>query len=789
MTRAKKRRAYQEGDIRYNCNYQDCDKSFTRKEHARRHFQSHINPKSFLCPHCGSSFTRNDILNRHVHKKHFMHKEGRGQILSNQNQNQHLHLSSDQEFLFPSYVESEVQDPTYTSLLSRIPRAVMPVTFHEGLPSSTVQLDTDSTRTPSQQNDLISASNSSPKREQHMSTQPVPYMIPPLNGSLDNILSPQDSMSVFGTSSSNDAYQQDTDNFVCWLFDSMEKDAPVESASRLSDTFNFNNHLDFMHAPDSTIIDFLNSNLKVDDKIAAKNLLSLPAYSLLIQVLGTTYRLTEDVLEYMNLDRVNCWISDYWRHFHPRWPFLHRATLKLDEAPVELLLAMITMGMHFTGDAFAFDIAVFVHSTLRFSIYIHPNFNPPASLWVYQALLIVEIFEKMTSTLEQHNLSQIFHGVTIESLQKGLPTEDTVTSKTSGNMSGTVNAQQKWRRWVDQEAIKRIAFFSFVLDSQHVILFGYRPLVDITSLGLPLLCEESLWNAASYEDWIALVNERDPPHFFPILKIFLKNENLPPKLTPWNMMIVLHGLTVIGWILGRNNLGMVESIMQSNGSNLKNCRTLLKSSYKFWLCTYRMFFLNDGTLPLNHPYVRGCLATYELAYISLHTNIVALQTYVKSTAFRSKRLCASTSRYIFAWMASDNSNVSIKHSVDMVEAFLGGDMEYNINNETGLHRPWCLYIVTLILWAYGYLSDARCELVEPGNDNYKSQLNTYLMQLRTSLSETPKDSVYIRSKTLPLLKCVIDVLRPARWGLLADGVQILSKLTQVQHENFDGRGI
>lgn len=108
----------------------------------------------------------------------------------------------------------------------------------------------------------------------------------------------------------------------------------------------------------------------------------------------------------------------------------------------------------------------------------------------------------------------------------------------------------------------RIAFFSFVLDSQHVILFGYRPLIDITSVGLPLLCDEALWNADSYEAWTSLLNENDPPHFFPVLKMFLTNEHLPPKLSPWNMMIVLHGLTTIGWILSRENLG--TSIAISN---------------------------------------------------------------------------------------------------------------------------------------------------------------------------------------------------------------------------------
>ncbi|KAL2314579.1 Zinc finger protein klf1 [Schizosaccharomyces pombe] len=781
MTKAKKSRAYQEGDIRYKCDFQGCTKSFTRKEHARRHFRSHTNSKAFICPHCSSSFTRSDVLNRHVNQKHVKQNDAGSQ--THPKHDKTLISSSDQELPFPSYVEADVQDAAYTDLKSHIDQPILPDqpiisdNFNEGLQSAIAQTGNNYMFTTSRRNNSISGSITIPESDQQINLQNKFLSTPSIKNNANKSLSPQDSISIFGTSPFN-AYQQNTDNFVCWLFDNMEKDAPTESVSNFTDGINAK-QLNLMPVLDSPTIDFLSSHFRVDDKLVAKDLLSLSAYSSLIQVMNNNYQLSEEALQYITLSRVNLWIAHYWKDFHPRWPFLHRGTLKVDEAPVELLLAMITMGMHFVGDAFAYSIAVSIHSTLRFSIYTHPDFKPPASLWVYQALLIAEIFEKMTSTVEQHNLSQIFHGVTIESMQNGLSSKDTVTEKIPKNMTGTNIAQHKWHQWVDREASKRIAFFSFVLDSQHVILFGYRPLIDITSVGLPLLCDEALWNADSYEAWTSLLNENDPPHFFPVLKMFLTNEHLPPKLSPWNMMIVLHGLTTIGWILSRENLGIVENIMQNNGTNLKNWRILLKASYKFWLRTYRVFFLNNGTLPLNHPYVRGCLATYELAHISLHTNIVALQTYAKSIVSTSRRLYASTSRYVSAWLASDDSEVSIKHAVDMVEAFLGGDMEYDVQNETGLHRPWCLYVSTLILWAYGYVSDGRCEMLEPGNNDCKSQLNAYLMQMRTGLSEKAKDHVYVRSKTLPLLKCVIDVLCPARWGLLVDGVRILSKLVQL----------
>lgn len=48
------------------CPHPNCDRSFTRKEHLKRHLQTHTNNRPFACQVCTKSFSRKDNLSAHV---------------------------------------------------------------------------------------------------------------------------------------------------------------------------------------------------------------------------------------------------------------------------------------------------------------------------------------------------------------------------------------------------------------------------------------------------------------------------------------------------------------------------------------------------------------------------------------------------------------------------------------------------------------------------------------------------------------------------------------------------
>ncbi|KAJ1557591.1 hypothetical protein HK096_006383 [Nowakowskiella sp. JEL0078] len=56
---------------RVQCDWEDCEASFTTKSHLRRHLQTHLKLKPFTCSICDKSFSRKDNLRQHyqIHKR------------------------------------------------------------------------------------------------------------------------------------------------------------------------------------------------------------------------------------------------------------------------------------------------------------------------------------------------------------------------------------------------------------------------------------------------------------------------------------------------------------------------------------------------------------------------------------------------------------------------------------------------------------------------------------------------------------------------------------------------
>jgi uncharacterized Zn-finger protein len=55
------------GSHRFRCNVDGCEKTFSRREHLKRHLVIHGGEKQFACPVCAKSFNRNDNLAAHLH--------------------------------------------------------------------------------------------------------------------------------------------------------------------------------------------------------------------------------------------------------------------------------------------------------------------------------------------------------------------------------------------------------------------------------------------------------------------------------------------------------------------------------------------------------------------------------------------------------------------------------------------------------------------------------------------------------------------------------------------------
>jgi hypothetical protein len=130
----------------------------------------------------------------------------------------------------------------------------------------------------------------------------------------------------------------------------------------------------------------------------------------------------EDILEgnkdddhhVLSLHMMQTYISSYWRHFHPQLPILHKPTFNASTCPDLLLLAIMCLGASCLEKTYGHEmtqacanLANFMAWHLRWEMFMDADFRPPAKLWIFQGLLLLESFEKMYSTRPLHERAHI----------------------------------------------------------------------------------------------------------------------------------------------------------------------------------------------------------------------------------------------------------------------------------------------------------------------------------------------------------------------------------------------
>jgi hypothetical protein len=165
-----------------------------------------------------------------------------------------------------------------------------------------------------------------------------------------------------------------------------------------------------------------------------------------------------------------------------------------DKTPHLLLLMVIAIGAATLDKAYgtaltdcAADFANFVVWHVRWEIVRDADFRPPAKLWIFQTLLLIEVYEKMYSTRALHERAHIHHDSTLTLMRRGSSligrpafdsppsVRDDKTARSSGSNSttDTPGSEETWTRWITNEATRRAAFAAFVIDSIHATMFGH----------------------------------------------------------------------------------------------------------------------------------------------------------------------------------------------------------------------------------------------------------------------------------------------------------------------------
>ncbi|KAL1861670.1 hypothetical protein VTK73DRAFT_6978 [Phialemonium thermophilum] len=530
---------------------------------------------------------------------------------------------------------------------------------------------------------------------------------------------------------------------------------------------------------------------------------------------------------------MQAYIASYWHHFSDQVPILHKPTFAPDRTHNLLLIAMMTIGAACLDKAHGQKVTKagaklsnFLAWHLRWEMFQDRNCRPPAPLWIFQALLLLELYEKMYSTRELHERAHIHHATTITLMRRGRaligkstldsppnPRDlDKQDSSRQSSMSGAAHtADEWWNHWITNEATRRAAFVAFIIDSVHATMFGHSTVMVAHEMRLPLPCDEKLWNATSGAEVARidsdLVNQGIKPiSFLEGLKRTLSNQEV--HTNSFGRTVLMAGLLSVSWHMNQRDLqvsSLGNVVSQALGGRDK-WRGTLTRAFDSWKNDFDKALLSENA-EVSDPYAFDSGAAsrtsvvletrtvmHHLAHMAMHVDIVQLQIFA-----RAKRLLGrvigiqdlnSTQRRIRdVWAPSAKARDATYYALKFLcsvlvpeesgeplpSAYERPDEPYSTREDNLLNRPWVLYFAALVVWCYGYAREGPCPgFVPPTTKQEKVQrMRDYLHEYgRVSSPDELKLMTGINQNTA-LLMVLKDSFEDARWELLHEGAMLM----------------
>ncbi|KKA26553.1 hypothetical protein TD95_003688 [Thielaviopsis punctulata] len=466
---------------------------------------------------------------------------------------------------------------------------------------------------------------------------------------------------------------------------------------------------------------------------------------------GDIHALRKDVLK--------DFLREYWTSLALRMPIIHQPTFSINGCPTLLLVAMMALGAASISlrEPNFIDYTAFSDMLIegvRWEILRSEDATPPVALWVAQALLLVELYEKMYSTRRLHERAHIHHSITLNLLRRGSPLIGRSGSETPppgsprmagifGNTGGGGNGpvadgnRSWWLRWAETEAMHRVVFTAFMMDIIHACMFGHIADMQPHEIRLPLPCDDSVWSATSpdqcrkMEATIRMYGV-EPVTFLDGLRKTVHTQDV--KSHPFARMIIMSGLLNVAWHIRRNSLhlnwldGGASAALSSSSSTAvtvggkgdpAHFKMVLKA-FDTWKASFDQA-TSSGLAPVgaNGPLASASLL-YHLAYVSLRVDMIDCQVYAGVRRLLGRKVSARDYQNavgrIKIWARDDATRQAILHAFKLLHSVLdtrrpggGGNLlggpyargrVYSVREDPDPHRPWIMYFATISIWAF-----------------------------------------------------------------------------------------
>jgi hypothetical protein len=216
-------------------------------------------------------------------------------------------------------------------------------------------------------------------------------------------------------------------------------------------------------------------------------------------------------------------------------------------------------------------------------------------------------------------------------------------------------------------------------------------------MSTPLPSAVALWTSSVPALWDAsFQTERHPVLLTSAVQVYLQNKTMKqtplPHTGAFDMLIVFAGLM-------QHGLQLTQQTMPMDNDALDLRISEVAGYYGTWFTS----------LPPVPAPVKSLKILYHTAHLLLYTPLRSLlatvgETWVLGTKIKSQAEYAVQQQTITAWNADLKATRAVWHAVQVIILLLMPEPHYQPEG-IGLHDEWCLYISSLVCWAYGIRID------------------------------------------------------------------------------------
>ncbi|KAJ8129397.1 hypothetical protein O1611_g4236 [Lasiodiplodia mahajangana] len=515
------------------------------------------------------------------------------------------------------------------------------------------------------------------------------------------------------------------------------------------------------------------------------------------------------------------YIGSYWLHFSDQVPILHKPTFSPDRTPNLLLIAVMSIGAACLDRSHGpkitqagANLSNFLAWNLRWEIFMDVNCRPPAKLWAFQTLLLLELYEKMYSTRELHERAHIHHATTITLMRRGRSLigksaldsppsarEDRSTSAGSrqSSTSGPAHTPDEWwNNWITNESTRRAAFVAFLIDSIHATMFGHSTVMVAHEMRLPLPCDDQLWKAKNGAEVGRIESNHmsngiKPMPFLEGLKRTLAGQEV--HTNPFGRQILMAGLLSVSWHMNQRDLqvsSLGQNMSQALGGRDKWRGTLMRA-FDAWRNEFDKSLQNLAYDPYSSDKRNDANVVFEsrtvlhhLAHMAMHVDIVDCQIFARAKrllgrAIGAQDLSSAQRRMKDHWAPSARARDATFYAIKFLCSVLVDNTQYYARDDVLLNRPWVLYFAALVVWCYGFAIAGPCpgHVVPSSHEEKHKLMRNYLTSLGSI--QTPDDLKLMKdvNKSSALLAVLKDAFASTRWELLHEGATLLDNCIQL----------